>query len=78
MNAWEEIEYAKQEGLAEGREKGLAEGREKGLAEGREKGEKSMQLTIAKNMLRKCEEVNCIAEYTGLTEEEVAALAEEA
>ena len=70
MNAWEEIEYAKQEGLAEGREKGLAEGREK--------GEKSMQLTIAKNMLRKGEEVNCIAEYTGLTEEEVAALAEEA
>ena len=70
MNAWEEIEYAKQEGLAEGREKGLAEGREK--------GEKSMQLTIAKNMLRKGEEVNCIAEYTGLTEEEIAALAEEA
>ena len=64
-----QLYYAKEEGLAEGREKG----REEGLAE----GEAKKSLEIAKKMLEMGLSVEQITEATGLSEEEVLKLKSE-
>ena len=60
-----------EKGLAEGLEKGLAEGREKGLAEGRAEGRAEAQLEMARKMLAAGMSVEQIAEFTGLSVEEL-------
>ena len=60
-----------EKGLAEGLEKGLAEGREKGLAEGRAEGRVEAQLEVARKMLAAGMPVEQIAEFTGLSVEEL-------
>ena len=65
-----QLYYAKEEGLAEGRE----EGREEGLTEGREEGKTEERLEIAKKMSEMGLSVEQITEATGLSEEEVLKL----
>ena len=60
-----QLYYAKEEGLAEGREEGLAE------------GEAKKSLEIAKKMLEMGLSVEQITEATGLSEEEVLKLKSE-
>ena len=62
------------EGLAEGLEKGLEKGREEGLAEGLERG----RIEIARNLLSMGLSVEQIVSATGLTEEQVRLLIDEA
>ena len=63
---WEK--EAREEGLAEGHAAGLAEGRSLGLAEGKK--------AIIKNMLANGMSVEQAAQFSGLSVEDVAALAE--
>ena len=51
------------------------EGKEEGLAEGLAEGLTKMATTVAMNMLSKNEPIDKIAEYTGLTEEQIQELA---
>ncbi|MEE0340210.1 MAG: hypothetical protein UD286_02665 [Bacteroidales bacterium] len=64
-----QLYYAKEKGLAEGRK----EGREEGLAE----GEAKKSLEIAKKMLEMGLSVEQITEATGLSEEKVLKLKSE-
>ena len=64
-----QLYYAKEEGLAEGREEGLAEGREEG------KEEKSLE--IAKKMLEANSPIDFICQMTGLSEEKILKLKSE-
>jgi len=64
-----QLYYAKEEGLAEGRK----EGREEGLAEGKTEE----RLEIAKKMLEMGLSVEQITEATGLSEEDVLKLKSE-
>ena len=61
-----QLYYAKEEGLAEGRK----EGREEGLAEGKTEE----RLEIAKKMLDANSPIDFICQMTGLSEEEVLKL----
>lgn len=65
------IEWATEKGLAEGLEKGMAEGLEKGKVE----GEHKKAVEIAKNLLEMGLDVDTIVKASGLSKEEVAALA---
>jgi flagellar biosynthesis/type III secretory pathway protein FliH len=81
-----EIEYAKDEGLAEGRAEGhseglaegLAEGHSEGLAEGRveglAEGRADEQCEIARRMKAEGVDQSLINKVTGLTQEEVMKL----
>jgi predicted transposase/invertase (TIGR01784 family) len=60
------LRKGRQEGLMEGREEGLMEGRQEGLMEGREK--------IARNLKALGIPVEKIAQATGLSVDEIAAL----
>ncbi len=60
-----------EKGLAMGEEKGLAEGMEKGLAMGEEKGAHQKAIENARRMLRDQLPLELIAEYSGLSVEEV-------
>ena len=60
-----QLYYAKEEGLAEGREEGLAEGKTE------------ERLEIAKKMLKEGLSVDLICRTTGLSEEEVLKLKSE-
>ena len=64
-----QLYYAKEKGLAEGRK----EGREEGLAEGKTEE----RLEIAKKMLKEGLSVDLICRTTGLSEEEVLKLKSE-
>ena len=64
------IETATWEGKMEGRAEGIAEGR----AEGRAEGKVERNVEIARNMKAKGYAINDIADITGLTAEEIAAL----
>ena len=64
-----QLYYAKEKGLAEGRK----EGREEGLAE----GEAKKSLEIAKKMLEANSPIDFICQMTGLSEEEVLKLKSE-
>ena len=68
-----QLYYAKEEGLAEGRK----EGREEGLAEGKEEGKTEERLEIAKKMLEANSPIDFICQMTGLSEEEVLKLKSE-
>ena len=59
------------------KEKGLAEGRKEGLAEGREEGKEEKSLEIAKKMLEANSPIDFICQMTGLSEEEVLKLKSE-
>ena len=71
----------KDEGLSEGREAGLIDGRveekKEGLSEGREIGLIEGRKAVARSLLEKGMAEAEIAEVTGLTPEEVAALGQE-
>ena len=64
----------KEEGLAEGREAGLAEGREAGLAEGLDKGQEAERRRSAAQYKKLGVAPEIIAEVTGFTIEEIAAM----
>ena len=64
-----QLYYAKEKGLAEGRK----EGREEGLAEGKTEE----RLEIAKKMLKANSPIDFICQMTGLSEEEVLKLKSE-
>ena len=68
-----QLYYAKEKGLAEGRK----EGREEGLAEGKEEGKTEERLEIAKKMLDANSPIDFICQMTGLSEEEVLKLKSE-
>ena len=72
------IDFAKKQGeakgLAEGLEKGRVEGREEGMAEGR----MEERIEIARNMLKAAISVEQISLLTGLSEEQVQSLVDEA
>ncbi len=82
MTLAEEMEnreyFAREEGIREGRESGLKEGHESGLKEGRESGlkdgEKLAQEKIALKLKASGMAPAEIAEITGLSEDEAAAL----
>ena len=58
-------------------DKGIIEGEARGKIIGREEGKKQNQIEIAKKMLNKNKPIEEIAEFTGLTEEEVNKLKQE-
>ena len=68
------IDFAKKQGEA----KGLAEGFEKGLEKGFEKGRDEKSREIARNMLKASMSVEQISSLTGLSEEQVRTLIDEA
>ncbi|RRD95368.1 hypothetical protein EII17_03740 [Clostridiales bacterium COT073_COT-073] len=61
-------------GLQEGRREGRLEGRLEGRQEGRQEGEYEAKLSVAKKMKQDGFSVEKIMEYTGLSEETIAAL----
>lgn len=63
-----------QEGLEEGRARGLAEGKARGFAEGEAKGLAEATNQIALNMLKSAISVDLIAQFTGLSVEQVQQL----
>lgn len=67
------VETARLEALEKGLEQGLEQGLERGLERGREEGERKRALEIARKMLDGHED-GTIAEMTGLSVDEVAAL----
>ena len=73
-----QIAFAKDKGFEEGREEGFEDGIEKGRKEGREKGREEgrtkKQLDIAGAMLKDEIDIKFISKYTGLSEEQIAAL----
>ena len=73
-----QIAFAKDKGFEEGREEGFEDGIEKGRKEGREKGieegRTKKQLDIAGAMLKDEIDIKFISKYTGLSEEQIAAL----
>ena len=67
-------ETYEKKGLRKGMEKGLKEGMEKGRAEGRAEGEKLKAFEIARTMKSMGMPVEVVANATGLSPEEIAAL----
>ena len=84
-DTYNQIEYARETGRAEGREEGhkvgkeegLKEGREEGHKEGKEEGLKEGQSKIAMNLIRLGASHEIITQATGLSEEEVSMLKKE-
>lgn len=74
------IQESLEKGIAEGRAIGLEKGRAEGLVEGREvgwkEGERLKAIEIARNLLKRNMEIPIVAEVSGLSEAEVAALLE--
>jgi len=68
-----ELSAARDDGRAEGLAQGLAEGLEQGHAEGLAQGHAEAQAEIARKMLESGMSVEQIAQFTGLTPEEIAA-----
>ena len=68
------IDYARKQGLAEGRAEGRAEGVIAGRAEGRAEGEMVGKLSVARRMLAAGLDPKMISEMTGLTESEIRGL----
>ena len=65
-----QIAFAHDKGVEEGREEGL----EAGIAKGREEGREAERLSIARNFKTQGVPVAVIATATGLTEEQILAL----
>lgn len=68
------IDYARKQGLAEGRAEGRAEGVIAGRAEGRAEGEMVGKLSVARRMLAAGLDPKMISEMTGLAEPEIRGL----
>ena len=76
------IEYAKElaakasykAGVKKGKEEGIEKGREQGMAEGIEKGKEETLRQMVAGMLKKGIDISTIAEISGMSEEEIAAL----
>ena len=60
--------------IAFAKDKGFEEGREEGRVEGREEGKIEKQLETARAMLDDNMDPKLISKYTGLSEEQIAAL----
>ena len=71
------IRCAQQKSLKAGIEQGREEGRNEGREEGREEGIEEARRLLARNMLAEGIAPAMIARISGLTEEEVLALAQE-
>ena len=69
-----QMEYARQEAIAEGHAEGLAAGHAEGLAEGLAEGELNSRKTIARKMIEMGMPLDKIAEATGLDEDTIGAL----
>ena len=69
-----QIAFAKDKGFEEGREEGFEDGMEKGREKGIEEGRTKKQLDIAGAMLKDEIDIKFISKYTGLSEEQIAAL----
>jgi predicted transposase/invertase (TIGR01784 family) len=63
--------HAREEGLREGIQKGIQEGIQKGMREGRKEGMQEGMREIASRMKERGVPVDQIAEYTGLSLEEI-------
>jgi predicted transposase/invertase (TIGR01784 family) len=72
LDAISERASAKREGKAEGRIEGLAEGKAEGRVEGLAEG----KAEAARRMLARNMDISLVADITGLSEDEVRALAE--
>ena len=68
------LDFAKEEGRAEGLEKGRSEGLEMGRAEGLEKGRSEEKSQIAKNLKAMGLSLEAIKQATGLSTEEIEKL----
>ena len=68
------FEEGREEGREEGFEDGIKKGREEGREEGIEEGRTKKQLDIAGAMLKDEIDIKFISKYTGLSEEQIAAL----
>ena len=68
------LDYARQEGLAEGERKGLEKGRQEGLEEGEKKGLEKGLAAAAAGMKKMGMPVEAIMQVTGLSEAAIAAL----
>jgi len=73
---WEQgIEKGREQGLVQGIEKGLEQGIEKGLAQGKQQGAIAALRQTAKNLIQATRlDDAAIAEITGLSAEDIAAL----
>ena len=69
------IRCAKENSLKEGIEKGREEGREQGMQQGMQQGEANAKRLLARNMLAEGLAPDVVTRISGLTEEEVLALA---
>ena len=82
MDKIAELDYSREEGLAQGMEKGLAkgriEGRQEGLAKGMEKGRieglQEGRQEVILNMLKKNLDIKLVSEVTGVSIEEIKKL----
>ena len=72
----ESLMCEREEGILQGIEQGREEGREQGIQQGMKQGEDNTKRLLACNMLAKGLDPALIAEISGLTEEEVLALAQ--
>jgi predicted transposase/invertase (TIGR01784 family) len=73
----EGIQIGIQMGIEQGIQQGIQQGIEQGIEQGMEQGELSTKRLLARNMLSKGLEPNLVAEISGLTEDEVMALAQQ-
>jgi predicted transposase/invertase (TIGR01784 family) len=71
MKLKKEKDKIREEALQLDMERGMKKGREEGRKEGEEKGKNIRSLEIAKTMKKKGETLDTIAEYTGLSKEEI-------
>ena len=69
-----QMAYARQEAIEEGHAQGHAQGLAQGLAEGLAEGRAEGRAEVAKEMLADGMSLDKIAKYTGLSQEEIAAL----
>ena len=82
MDKIAELDYSREEGLAQGMEKGRQEGltegrqegRQEGLTEGRQEGRTERDKEVILNMLKEKTDINFISKVTGLSVEEIKKL----
>jgi predicted transposase/invertase (TIGR01784 family) len=70
-------EEGQKAGRQEGRQEGLQEGRQEGLQEGLETGQQQKAQEIARAMLTQGTDPSFVAQVTGLSPDQIAALAQD-
>ena len=70
MDKIAELDYSREEGLAQGMEKG----RQEGLAEGKQEGRTERDTEVVLNMLKKKLDIKLVSEVTGLPIREIKKL----